>query len=513
MSRNEGRHRSGRRTKIATALSGFALALGGIAIATTAGETQDASADAVGKSFFVDITTVQPTVRAPAAGSGASTGTFTVDCGRNENGHFNPDNFIAQPGVRNGAQHLHDYVGNLTTNADSTDESLDAGGTTCKNGDKSTYYWPVLRIDREDARESNAPESPAQNDLDAERAQAAASAQRPRVECPDIASELGDVPDAAMAAVGDELNAIEAAETQADRRLATAANTDEVLTSLRDKRTSGLDRIGSLTGQRQRRDLSGCTVRDRDHGGIDNGAENSDPGAGRRSTTSSAAATSTGSAPTTASPAESASSSATATTASATSTSASQLPGPDENNELSGNDGEIQRPESVSLTFRGSPVTRVRAMPKFLRVLYGDAKPSVNGTTNTKASWTCTGFEDRLIDKYPICPEGSKVERIHDFPSCWDGRNIDSANHRTHIVFPGANGRCARGFVAVPQLRISLVYNVPRDVQLAGQYKVDSFPEESHNPRSDHDDFANVMSQCIMTRVVNCINRGRTCSE
>ena len=51
------------------------------------------------------------------------------------------------------------------------------------------------------------------------------------------------------------------------------------------------------------------------------------------------------------------------------------------------------------------------------------------------------------------------------------------------------------------------------DVQQAGKYAVDSFPEEEHNPASDHNDFANVMSQQIMNRLVNCVNTGKKCKE
>src|ERR1043165_1300716 len=103
MARSSGRHRISRRTKIATMGLGLALAVGGIVVVTTAGDPGQARADLADKSFFVDITTVQANVRQPQAQNDASTGTFTVDCGVNENGHFNPDNFIAQPGVRNGA--------------------------------------------------------------------------------------------------------------------------------------------------------------------------------------------------------------------------------------------------------------------------------------------------------------------------------------------------------------------------------------------------------------------------
>ncbi|MFE7046471.1 hypothetical protein ACFU9X_46065, partial [Streptomyces atratus] len=46
---------------------------------------------------YVDIGTVLPT-RAPAAGPDASTGSYTVDCGRNEQGHYNMDNVVTSPG-------------------------------------------------------------------------------------------------------------------------------------------------------------------------------------------------------------------------------------------------------------------------------------------------------------------------------------------------------------------------------------------------------------------------------
>src|SRR3954451_3730011 len=160
MARPNGRHRISRSTKIATAGVGLALAVGAIVVINTAGSPTSARADAADPSFFVDITKVKANVKKPKEQNGASTGTFTVDCGENQNGHFNPDNFIAQPGVKNGAQHLHDYVGNLSTNAASNNKSLLAAGTTCKNGDRSAYFWPVVRIDTGDEEAANQPATP-----------------------------------------------------------------------------------------------------------------------------------------------------------------------------------------------------------------------------------------------------------------------------------------------------------------------------------------------------------------
>jgi len=112
----------------------------------------------------------------------------------------------------------------------------------------------------------------------------------------------------------------------------------------------------------------------------------------------------------------------------------------------------------------------------------------------------------------PICPAGSLVQRVQDFPGCWDGKNIDSANHRDHVAFADRRtGACARGFVAIPQLRITISYDIPHDVQVKGQYALDSFPEENHNPISDHNDFINVNSDRQMAKIADCINQGQRC--
>ncbi len=180
--------------------------------------------------------------------------------------------------------------------------------------------------------------------------------------------------------------------------------------------------------------------------------------------------------------------------------------------ELPGNAGVIQRPVFARIEYRGNATSKVVAMPKFLRELTGDAKPTSRGPANARKAWTCSGFENRLTDKYVICPAGSLVERVDDFPGCWDGKNTDSANHRSHVAFADVNsGACPAGFKAIPQLRITIAYNIPVNVQKNKQYALDSFPEENHNPFSEHNDFINVNSEALMQRITNCINTGKGC--
>ena len=184
---------------------------------------------------------------------------------------------------------------------------------------------------------------------------------------------------------------------------------------------------------------------------------------------------------------------------------------------IEGNAGEIVTPKQVTLTFIGNQRSQVTEMPRLLRIITGDAKAFVNGPANANASWSCTGFEDRqLKDKYPLCPQGSDVVRTFRFQSCWDGRNIDSANHRTHVAFADASGNCSNGFKAIPQLVQRIVYDVKApSLQDGGRttplFAVDSFPEQLHKPVTDHGDFINVFDEGLMKEVVSCINGGREC--
>ncbi|WP_026249074.1 DUF1996 domain-containing protein [Streptomyces sp. LaPpAH-108] len=295
---------------------------------------------------YTDIKSVQPNVPNPAKGSDASGGSFTSECGVNENGLRNSDNVIVAPGVSNGAHHFHDYVGNQSNTAFASDDDLAKADTSCVDkGDKSTYYWPVLRLQ--------------------------------------------------------------------------------------------------------------------------NGKQEKDAGAPGGGT--------------------------------------------------EGNAGEIVTPKQVTITFEGNPRGKVAEMPRLLRIITGDAKSFVNGPANANASWSCTGFEDRqLKDKYPLCPSGSDVVRTFRFQSCWDGRNTDSANHRTHVAFAGEDGACPEGFEPIPQLVQRIVYDVDAPSLNDGGktvplFAVDSFPEQQHKPVTDHGDFINVFDENLMREMVDCINSGRTC--
>ncbi|GGW20978.1 hypothetical protein GCM10010501_71340 [Streptomyces libani subsp. rufus] len=184
-----------------------------------------------------------------------------------------------------------------------------------------------------------------------------------------------------------------------------------------------------------------------------------------------------------------------------------------------GNVGRILVPAQAQIKYVGSPAGKVVAMPQFLRIITGDAKTTTNGLANANAHWSCTGFENKvqLTQQYPICPQGSKVVRTFAFQSCWDGKNIDSANHRTHVAFADpASGVCPNGFQAIPQLTMRLVYNINpptiQNGQVKNAYAVDGFPEQLHKAATDHDDFISVTKNGLANKIANCINNGQNCA-
>lgn len=285
-----------------------------------------------GKDDYVDITEVQADGNRGEGGVFGG-GSYTVDCGVSD--HNNSDNYMAAPGKRNGAQHVHDYVGNKATNAFTDHGVLEDSGTSCGSGDKSTFFWPVLR------------------DLNGRG--------------PDVGEDGGS---------------------------------------------------------------------------------------------------------------------------------------------LDGNVGSILTPRSAELAFHGHPGQKTEALPTGLMMITGNAKAKKQDGDNANSKYTCTGFENRVTDKYPICPAGSKLKRFLDFPSCWDGKNLESKDFRSHIFFPDEKGQCDDDTTPVPQLRITLTYDQP-----AGRaFAIDSFPDNQHDPTTDHSDYENAAREDQNEAGAACINNNQRCN-
>ena len=222
------------------ALAALVLAATGALTVTFVSSGGKGTADAATSlDQFVPIENVSPNVQNLKPAAGASTGRFTVDCGTNGNGKFSPDNPVAQPGIRNGAEHVHDFVGNLAITANSSNADLDASGTTCRNGDKSSYFWPVVRIDKS-ARSNN-------------QVQQALAQTQPVVVCPSVGKRLRAVPTGARGTVDRLLAELDRQQAAANQRMTAsrgridAAFNREVIDSLRERRAAMIKQISTTS--------------------------------------------------------------------------------------------------------------------------------------------------------------------------------------------------------------------------------------------------------------------------
>jgi hypothetical protein len=137
-------------------------------------------------------------------------------------------------------------------------------------------------------------------------------------------------------------------------------------------------------------------------------------------------------------------------------------------------------------------------LPLGLRIVAGNAK-ATGPNDNTISRWSCLGAGDAgSSHDFVNCPPGSMLESYLDFPHCWDGRNLDSADHKSHMAYPVNNACPASHPVVVPKLRQVMRY--PVNGNTAG-FRLASGPGYTM-----HGDFFNAWPVDEMARRVNdCI--------
>ncbi|GAA0262060.1 hypothetical protein GCM10010492_73880 [Saccharothrix mutabilis subsp. mutabilis] len=431
---------------------------------------------------------------APAQTQDASPGTYTVDCGRNEGRHLNADNVVIAPGQPNGAHHTHEYIGNRTTTHTSTNETLAAGTTTCTNGDLSTYYWPALRLLDRPGHDAHAPGGGAHGNtgeiLPPARVvvQYTGSPVSKVVPLPRFTRLITGDATARTAAPGGSGAGPPADATPADKDPAAptpATPTPATPTPATPTPAAPTPAAPTPAGGDP----------------ADGGPAGGDPAGSAPAGGDPAGSGSVSSAPAGSGPADG----GPAGSGPAGSAADSEDPGGGRwwrGGAGDGGAGDGGAGDGGAGDGGAAGVGRSGAGGMGGAGAGGVAQGA--GVTGV-VRWGCEGVAG-WVDRYPLC-EGRRVVRGFEFPSCWDGRNVDSASHRAHVQFPASNGVCAAGTFPVPRLRIHVFYDVP-----AGRpYAIDSFPEQERDPRTDHAMGINVMPDHVMAEVAGCLNAGRQC--
>jgi hypothetical protein len=158
-------------------------------------------------------------------------------------------------------------------------------------------------------------------------------------------------------------------------------------------------------------------------------------------------------------------------------------------------------PSTATFYYLGEGVNNkaaIRSTPVGLKIVAGNAKAT--GFADSIARWSCLHAGHVPPSKnFVVCPSGTSLETYLDFPQCWNGRDLDSADHKSHMSYPVAGNCPASHPVSVPKLRFVIRY--PVNGSTAG-LRLSSGPGYTY-----HGDFFNVWPAAEMERRVrNCIN-------
>ena len=197
--------------------------------------------------------------------------------------------------------------------------------------------------------------------------------------------------------------------------------------------------------------------------------------------------------------------------------------------------GGVIRPDFVSIYYKRRPASDPEcerqgkecvALPRGLRFVFGYNMTNPAESPTGEAYWNCQGT-GAVPGQYPSlaearkhCPVGTQIGAVIKAPDCWDGKNIDSPDHRSHVAY-GSYGdwgyyKCPASHpMVIPQFTLGAWYGT--DSSLPGWYlSSDRMPgmADAIDGATLHSDWWGAWDDKTMeTWTANCIDKKLNCSD
>ena len=168
--------------------------------------------------------------------------------------------------------------------------------------------------------------------------------------------------------------------------------------------------------------------------------------------------------------------------------------------------GRVVKPLGLQAHYVRRTHARVDPFPARLKMIAGDMN-SRSPQRRRVTSWSCADWPNVLEpredpgskrgSRIPYCDSTDGILRLQvNFPNCWDGSRLDSANHKSHMAY-SAQGACPRSHpVEVPALTLFVYYDY-------GSASGPSSELSSGGQFSAHGDFVNAWNQRKLAGLVN----------
>ncbi|MFT3812137.1 MAG: DUF1996 domain-containing protein [Acidovorax sp.] len=184
-------------------------------------------------------------------------------------------------------------------------------------------------------------------------------------------------------------------------------------------------------------------------------------------------------------------------------------------------DGRPLQPQSSQFYYKtgynGVVPSSVQSMPQGLRMIAGDAKNTYPNPGNF--SYSCNSTNNVEIPQQagsaiPNCPMGSEVWLHIYFPQCWDGVNLDSPDHKSHMAYATPGQGCPASHpTPLPEVTFNIIYAVTEaNSPLRWRLSSDNYSSSLPGGYSAHGDWFNGWQPDIMkTFVENCDQKALDC--
>ncbi|GIG01180.1 DUF1996 domain-containing protein [Catellatospora citrea] len=172
--------------------------------------------------------------------------------------------------------------------------------------------------------------------------------------------------------------------------------------------------------------------------------------------------------------------------------------------------GRVIDPDEITVYYgsRLKDPGKTRPFPYGLRVVEGDPKKKSDPNGNRFWCAGAGGEVGRSKDAvFPVCAPTAHIVRQITFPDCWDGKHLDSPDHKAHMSGALHTGVCPPSHpVPIPSVSFVISYK-------ALSTKTDGITLSSGNSFSMHADFFNGWDEdALAARVRNCLNQGVKCN-
>lgn len=171
--------------------------------------------------------------------------------------------------------------------------------------------------------------------------------------------------------------------------------------------------------------------------------------------------------------------------------------------------GKVVDPTEVTVYYgsRLKDPSQTQPFPFGLRMIVGDAKKQSDPQGN---HFWCAGIGGEIgrnsDGSFPVCAPTAHLVRQITFPDCWDGKHLDSPNHKDHMQWGTHEGKCPTSHpVPIPSVSYVIPYALSANTE--------GITLASGTAVSMHADFFNAWEpDALAARVRTCLNQKAKCN-